>query len=85
LKNENSHMKVEKLKLPIYIDMVLFLIHQRAICNQKKYYVDIQGNFKFWPSYQYFQSSRPQAPKKPKKIKYVKIDFTSYHSFLRQK
>jgi hypothetical protein len=35
--------------------------NQRAICNQKKYHIDIKGNFNFGPSYENFQSSRPQG------------------------
>jgi hypothetical protein len=33
------------------------LVHfwnQRAICNQKKYHIDVYGNFNFWPSYENF-------------------------------
>jgi hypothetical protein len=30
-------------------------------CCQKKYHIDIWGNFNFWPSYENFQSSRPRG------------------------
>jgi hypothetical protein len=66
---------LEKNKNFIYFDLIwppvveidlqttkfLHFWNQGAIFNQKKYHIDIKGNFNFWPSYEMFQSSRPRT------------------------
>jgi hypothetical protein len=57
--------------------------NQRAICNQKKYHIDIKtSNFDL--HMKIFNLQGLEAPDKPKK-KYAEIDFTSHLSFLRLK
>jgi hypothetical protein len=51
------------IKVDLHTTKYVHFWNQRAICNQK--------NFKFWPSYENFQSSRPWAPDRPKKMKFV--------------
>jgi hypothetical protein len=42
-------------------------------CNQKKCHIDISGNFKFWLSYENFQSSKPTDLKKKVRRNYFYI------------